>query len=98
MPLVLFDVTFDPRNPRVLPCDVRAVPAEPYAGIEEEAGNPGGITRADIAAIDIRCIGEFEDGQEVYVESDASDDVLDNADDETCAGSRIWWRGRVLER
>jgi hypothetical protein len=98
MHLLLFDVAFDPRNPRMLPCDARAVPAGGYLQVEEDAGDPGGIVRADIAGHDIRALGEFEDGQEVYVESDASDDVLDDRDDETSAGSRNWWRGRVLER
>jgi hypothetical protein len=98
MPLVLFDVAFDPRSPRVLPVDIRAVPAEPYAGIEDDAGNPGGVTRADIRSEDVRCLGEFDDGSDVYVESDATDDVLDDTDDEAAAASRIWWRGRVLER
>ena len=97
MPLVLFDVAFDPRSPRVLPCDERAVAAERYAGIEDDAGNPGGVTRGNIRAVDIRALGEFESGEEVYVEGDA-EEVLDDADDETTRASCIWWRGRILER
>jgi hypothetical protein len=97
MPLLEFVVTFDPRNPRVLPCDTLAVAAGRYLRVEEDAGDPGGIVRADIAGDDIRALGEFEDGDDVYVEGDA-EDVLDDADDETSTASRIWWRGRVVER
>ena len=98
MPLVLFNVAFDPRTPRVLPREAFAVPAGPYIQVEEEAGDPGGIVRADITSVDIRALGEFEDGSDVYVESDTTDDVLDDTDGETTAVSRIWWRGRVLKR
>lgn len=66
--------------------------------MDDDAANPGGVTRADIRAEGVRRLGEFEDGQEVYVESDATDDVLDDTDDDTAMASRIWWRGRVLER
>ena len=97
MPLVLFDLAFDPRNPRVLPCDARAVAAEPCAEVDDDAGNPGGVTRGDIRSEDVRGLGEFERGQQVYVEGDP-EAVLDDADDETTAACRIWWRGRVLER
>jgi len=97
MPLVLFDIALDPRNPRVLPCDTRAVPADLYTEIEDDAGNPGGVMRADIRAVDMRCLGELEEGQDVYVEGDP-EDVLDDEDDETTLASRIWWRGRILER
>ena len=94
MPLVLFDIAFDPRNPRVLPCDARAVPAGPYAGSEDDAGNPGGVTRSEIRAVDIRCLGEFEDGSEVYVEGDVEDAVHDE-DDATTLATRVWWRATV---
>ena len=97
MPLVLFDIAFDPRNPRVLPCDAHAVAAGPYIQVEEDAGDAGGVTRADIKVVDIRALGEFEDGKEVFVEGDA-EHVLDDADDETTLASRVWWRGRVLEK
>jgi len=50
MPLVAFTVTFgDQANPRVIPADAHAVPAELYARVDDDAGNPGGITRGDIA-------------------------------------------------
>jgi hypothetical protein len=98
MPLVAFTVTFgDQANPRVIPADAHAVPAELYARVDDDAGNPGGITRGDIAGDDIRALGEFEDGADVYVEAEA-DDVLDDADEETTLASRIWWRARILER
>jgi len=38
------------------------------------------------------------DAQEVYVESDAADDVLDDTDDETSVASRIWWHAVLVER
>lgn len=98
MPLVLFDANFSEHNPRVLPADARAVPAEPYVHIDDEAGNPGGVTRADLADDTIRPLGSFEDGAEVFIEGVADDDVLDDTDAETAAATRIWFRAAVLER
>jgi hypothetical protein len=98
MPLVSFTVTFgDETTPRILPAAARAVPAELYTGIEDEAGNPGGITRGDLADGDVRGLGDFEDGHDVYVEGDP-EDVLDDTDDETSMVSRIWWRATIVER
>ena len=99
MPLILFTASFAGQsNPRVLPAGTPAVLAGHYIRVEEDAGNPGGVTRGDIASADIRTLGECADGQDVYVESDATDDVLDDTDDETSVTSRIWWRATVLER
>ncbi|MFI5297301.1 MAG: hypothetical protein ACHREM_04325 [Polyangiales bacterium] len=95
MALVLFTAAFDRPNPRPLPGDPRAVPAAPYAHVDDEAGNPGGITRADVADEFIRALSGFEDGAEIFVESDDDGDVLD---DEEAEGTRIWWRAVVVER
>ena len=95
MPLVLFNISFDTRDPKMLFCDARAVPAEPCAQIEDDPGNPGGVTRRDIADVDIRTLGAFEDGAEDYVESDAGADVLDDADEATERLTRIWWRATI---
>lgn len=92
VPRVLFAVNFGARpNPRVIPADTRAVPAAPYQHIDDAAGNPGGITRADLDTVDVRPLGTFEDGAEIYCEGEP-DDVLDDEDPE---GSRIWWRATV---
>ena len=98
MPLLLFNVSFDRPNPRVISADTPAVPAEPYSAVDDAAGNPGGITRADIQDQDIRPVGCFQDGDEVLVESDDPDAVLDDTDTETAALTRIWWRATVIER
>lgn len=97
MPLLLLNVCFDRANPRALPVDARAVPAEPYAHLDEEAGSPGGITRADIDLVDVRALGSFGDGAEVFVESDDPEDLLELGDDDPQQG-RIWWRATVVER
>ncbi len=93
MPTVIFNVTFELPNPRDLDPEPLAVPAAGYAHLDDEAGNPGGIMRIEINPADIRQLGSFEVGDEVFVEGDA-DDVLD--DDEPEA-TRIWWRGSVIE-
>lgn len=92
MPLVLFDVSFDKPNPRVVPAETRAVAGEAYAHVDDEAGNPGGITAADVADDYIRQLDSFEHGAEVFVEGEP-DDVLD---DEEPVATRIWWRARVI--
>jgi hypothetical protein len=94
MPLVLFEIAFDPRNPRVLPSDVRAVPAEPYAGIEDDAGNVGGVTRSDIRAVDVRCLGKFANGSEVHGEGDP-EDVLHGEADATTPATCVGWRATI---
>ena len=97
MPLVQFSVSFDDKpKPRVLAAEARAVAAEPYLSVDEEAGDPGGVTRADIADGDIRPLGTFEDGAEVYVESPDPTDALDDTDESTDAETHIWWRAVIL--
>ncbi len=97
MPLVLFAVTLDRPNPRMLSADARAVLATPsYVEIEEEDGDPGGITRAEINDADVR-LAEFLDGADVYVEGEAGD-VLDDTTDERAVATRMWGRARVIER
>jgi hypothetical protein len=99
MPLLVFIVWRDDQpNPRVVAGGTRAVPADLYASVDEAAGNPGGVTRADLTDADIRALSEFVDGQEVYVESSEPADVLDDTDDTTATATRIWWRARVVER
>ena len=93
VPLVLFDVSYRRQNPSHVEPDARAVSAERYGYVDDDAGNPGGITRAEIGEGDIRQLSEFGDATEVFVESEDPDDVLD---DEDPNGSRIWWRGTTL--
>ena len=93
MPLVLFDVAYDKPNPSRVEPDARAVPADVYAHLDDDAGNPGGITKADIPDGDIRSLGSFEHGSEVYVEADDPNDVLDDDDPDA---TRIWWRGTII--
>ena len=97
MPFILFSVSFDDqRNPRVLAAEACAVRAEPYLGVDEEAGDPGGITRADVSDGDIRALGTFDDGGEADVESPELEDVLDNTDESAEAETHIWWRAVIL--
>ena len=98
MPFVMILMPVGRETPRLLPSDVRAVGAEPYLALEEAHGNPGGLTRADLLDNDIRPLGSFEDGDEIYVESDDPTDVLDDTDDDTIAATRVWWRARLVER
>jgi hypothetical protein len=92
MPLMLFNVSFDTQNPSMLLCDARAVPAEPRAQLGDDAGNPGGVTRGDIADADIRAVGE--NGSDVYVEGDP-EDVLEDEGDATTLATRVWWRAPI---
>jgi hypothetical protein len=93
MPTVIFNISFEKPNPRDLDPEPPAVPAARYAHLDDEAGNPGGIMQGEIDPADIRTLGQFQVGDEVFVQGDAAD-VLD--DDEPDA-TRIWWRGRVIE-
>lgn len=93
MPTVIFNVSFEKPNPREIGPEPLAVPAAAYAHLDDEAGNPGGIMRIEINPADIRPLGQFLVGDEVFVQGDAND-VLD--DDEPEA-TRIWWRGTVIE-
>ena len=95
MPLIAIAVhSNDPTPHRVVPADIRAVPAAKYALYEEAAGNPGGITRGELADDDIRALSTYEDGEAVYMEGDPGE-VLD---DEQGEATRIWWRARLIER
>lgn len=94
--LVLFAVSFDKPNPRTLTSDARAVPAALYQHLLDDEGHPGGITRGDIEDNVIRRLAEFDDGAEVFVESDDPDDFLDLGDEEGDAEQgRIWWRATI---
>jgi hypothetical protein len=97
MPVVSYAVPFSKPNPSVLSANTRAVPAALYRPIESEAGEPGGVTASDIDPQQVRALGDFSDGDEVYVEGEP-DDVLDDTDDDTAAATRIWFRARLLER
>jgi hypothetical protein len=50
----------------------------------------------DIASEDIKTLGSFKIGDEVFVESDDPTDVLDDTDAQTEAMTRIWWRARLV--
>ena len=91
MPRVAFTVSLEMPNPREVDPGLPAVPAAPYVHLDDEAGNPGGVTRADLAGASPQPIGSFQVGVEVFVQSE---DVLDDADPET---TRIWWRGTIIE-
>jgi hypothetical protein len=82
----------------MIPADARAVLATAdYIEIEQEDGDPGGITHAEVDDADIRPLGEFQDGQEVYVEGEAGD-VLDDTSAERAAATRMWGRAKLIER
>ena len=98
LPFVMILMPVGRETPRLLPPDVRAVPAEPYLAAEEAQGNPGGITRAELVDSDIRPLGSFEDGALLYIESDDPTDALDDTDDDSIAATRVWWRARLVER
>jgi hypothetical protein len=76
-----------------MPAVAGAVPAELYRQREADAGDPGGIVRADIDDADILPLESYEDGDEVYIEGPEPDDVLDHEEPEA---THIWWRARVL--
>ena len=88
--LVEFDATFgDQPNPRPIDGGARAVPADPYAALDD---GQGAVIRDDLEGEDIRTLGLFDAGDEVFVESADPDDT----DDETSAATRIWWRGTIV--
>jgi hypothetical protein len=72
---------------------VQAVPAEPYAAIDE---GQGGITRGDIKDADIKTLDQFEPGAEVFVASDDPEDVLDDSDSASERDTKIFWRARLV--
>jgi hypothetical protein len=92
MPLVVYAAAIKRAKATILAADTRAVSAEAYECIEAESGDTGGILRGDILDPDIRPLGSFVDGDEVYVEGDDPDDVLDDTDDTTIRDTHIWWR------
>jgi hypothetical protein len=63
--------------------------------VDEESGNPGGITTGDIKEGDIRPLGSFMTGSEVYVESDDPEDCLDDTDEESQRKTHIWWLAEI---
>jgi hypothetical protein len=72
-----------------LPEETRAVAGEKYAHLDE---GQSGITRADINDEDIRTLGSFKLGDDVFVESEEPDDCLDDSDEQREKDTRIWWR------
>ena len=94
MPIVIFDVAYyEKTNPDHVERDARAVSGTTYNDLDNDAGNPGGITRDQISEADIRTLGEFAVGTEVFIEGEPREN-LDDADE--TGGSRIWWRGTVV--
>ena len=91
MPRILYDVSEGTPPPREVSGETRAVRAAPYVQLDDEAGNPGGVTRADLDEPDIQTLGDFRIGDEVFVEGDP-DETLDPDDPEQ---GRIWWRATV---
>lgn len=74
----------------------RAVPAAPFAEIDE---GQGGITFADIVdEAMIAQLGTFGAGAEVYIESDDPTECLFDETREAEESSRIWWRAEILPR
>jgi hypothetical protein len=73
---------------------VLAVGAEPYAELDE---GQGGITRGDIKDGDLRALGTFEPGAEVFIESDDPTDVLDDTDTTTEQQTKIFWRAVLVQ-
>jgi hypothetical protein len=93
MPLVLFSVSFDQRNPRDLPADARAVRAEPYLALDD---GQGGLTAAEVDPHEVERLDAFELGADLYVESSDPEDALDDTDEETERLTRIWWRASLV--
>jgi hypothetical protein len=92
MPLVIFDVTYKGPPPCEVSGETCAVRAAPYVCVDDEAGNPGGVTRADLNDDDIRPLGAFKIGDEVFIEGLPQETL--NVDDET-GRARIWWRALI---
>jgi hypothetical protein len=82
-----------PDTPVWLDTETRAVPAAPYAAIDQ---GHGGVTRADLRDDDIRPLRTFEPGDEVFVESTDPEDVLDDADAQQENATRIYWRAMIV--
>jgi len=76
-------------RPSDVPGDTRAVLADQYA--EYDIGQ-GGLTCEEIRDEDIAAIISYPVGSELFVESGAESDCLDDTDEATAAQTRIWWR------
>lgn len=72
---------------RAVPCSKR------YAEIDNEGG---AITFMDVRPEDVRPLGEFSPGDEVFVESDDPNDVFDGETDGARRNTHLWWRATVL--
>jgi hypothetical protein len=85
---------FSDPGPTWLDGSVLAVPADPFADVDQ---GQGGITRSDITdETVIAPVDTFLVDAEVYVESDDAEDCLFDETVEEEKASRIWWRATVL--
>jgi hypothetical protein len=82
-------------RPSALPAETRAVLA---SACEQYDVGQGGVTFEEVSPEDVQQLGVFPVWTEVFVESSAEGDVLDDTDETTSATSRIWWRAVVVER
>jgi hypothetical protein len=85
----------DDPTPRSISENARAVPAEPYRDVDNDCG---GITAMDVRPEDVRRLGEFGPGQEVFVEGDDPDHAWERETEEGRRNTRIWWRAVVVGR
>ncbi len=91
---VKYIVEFDPEDrPTLLPPETRAVLASRY---EQYDVGQGGVTFEEVDSENVQPLGVFPVLSEVFVESSAAGDVLDDSTEETATASRIWWRLVVI--
>jgi len=73
--------------------DTRAVPcSERYAEIDNDCG---AVTYMDVRSEDVKPLGEFAQGDEVFVESHDPAHVLDRETETAKRNTRVWWRARI---
>jgi hypothetical protein len=81
-------------SPTWVDSETRAVPAEPFANVDE---GQGGITFGDISdETMIAPLAAYAAGAEVYVESEDMTECLDDDTSDAERSSHIWWRAKIL--
>jgi hypothetical protein len=75
--------------------DTRAVPcSERYAEIDNECG---AITFMDLRPEDVKSLGEFSRGDEIFVESGDHTDAFDRETEAATRNTHVWWRATVID-
>jgi hypothetical protein len=78
--------TCSTRAPEHVPC------AERYVEIDNECG---AITYMDVRPRDVKPLGEFSSGDEVFIESDDTSHAFDSETEYARRNTHVWWRAKI---